>query len=534
MKTHASRSWRSALALVPAALLCAGLSGPAAQPPAGRVAQAKAPAAARTIAGPAGGDLQAAIDRAAPGDVVTLAPGATYVGQLTLPKKAGDGWIVIKSAAPEGDLPPAGRRVDPAQHARAMPKVVAGAGPVIAAAQGAHHYRFVGIEIAPKDGVAVHDVVDLGGGRVNSADALPHHIAFERCYLHGDRVRGSRRGIALNARDVTIADSYFADFKEIGAEAQAIAGWNGPGPFSIVNNYLEAAGENILFGGADPSIADLVPSDIEIRRNYLRKPLSWKAGEPGYEGKAWTVKNILELKNARRVVIDGNVLEGNWPQAQNGFAVLFTVRNQDGGAPWSTVEDVTFSNNVVRHTASGVNILGRDDIRPSQAARRIAITNNLFEDVGGQRWGGGGTLFQILNGASQVVIEHNTAVQTGSIIVAEGPPAEGFVYRYNIAPHNAYGVIGTGTAPGTGTIEKYFPGAVVEGNVFAGGEAGRYPKGNHFPGSLAEVRFSDQAAGNYRLADGSRFKKIAGGRDAGVDQDALVAAAPDAAAPAGR
>ncbi len=324
------------------------------------------------------------------------------------------------------------------------------------------------------------------------------------------------------ARDVTIVDSHFSDFKEVGADSQAIAGWNGPGPFRIINNYLEGAGENVMFGGADPSIADLVPSDIEIRRNHIAKPLTWKSGEPGYEGKAWTVKNLLELKNARRVVIEGNLLEGNWPQSQNGYAVLFTVRNQDGAAPWSTIEDVTFANNIVRRTASGINILGRDDIRPSQLARRITIKNNLFEDVGGQRWGGG-TLFQILNGASQVAIENNTALQTGSIIVAEGPPLEGFVFRRNIVAHNAYGIIGTGTAPGTGTLEKYFPGAVIEGNVIAGGDGSRYPRGNHFPGSLTEVRFTDQAAGNYRLADGSRYKK-GGGKDAGVDFEALAAA----------
>ena len=43
-----------------------------------------------------------------------------------------------------------------------------------------------------------------------------------------------------------------------------------------------------------------MPSDIEIRRNYVFKPLSWKVGDPTYAGKHWTVKNLLELKNAKR------------------------------------------------------------------------------------------------------------------------------------------------------------------------------------------------------------------------------------------
>ena len=59
--------------------------------------------------------------------------------------------------------------------------------------------------------------------------------------------------------------------------------------------------------------------------------------------------------------------------------------------------------------------------------------------------------------------------------------------------------------------------------MIAGGDAAHYPRGNHFPGSLLEVRFADQPGGNYRLADGSRYRKDAG-KDVGVDVDALVAA----------
>jgi hypothetical protein len=44
------------------------------------------------------------------------------------------------------------------------------------------------------------------------------------------------------------------------------------GTYKIVNNFLEAAGENILWGGAPGST---VPTDIEIRRNHMFKPLNW-------------------------------------------------------------------------------------------------------------------------------------------------------------------------------------------------------------------------------------------------------------------
>src|SRR4029434_11015360 len=106
--------------------------------------------------------------------------------------------------------------------------------------------------------------------------------------------------------------------------SQAIASWNGPGPYTIENNFLEAAGENILFGGGDPAIPNLVASDISIRFNYITKRTSWR-------GSSWTVKNLIELKNAQRVVIDGNVVEYCWEAAQSGYAIVFTPRNQDGG-----------------------------------------------------------------------------------------------------------------------------------------------------------------------------------------------------------
>jgi hypothetical protein len=476
------------------------------------------PGSRQTISVLGGGDLQAALDRAKPGDVIVLEAGATYAGPFTLPRKTGDEWITVQTSALAGTALPPGRRVDPFLAAH-MPKLVAATGSVLSAAPGAHHYRFIGLEIRPQEGTYLANLVELGG-TARSLDSLPHDVVFDRCYLHGDPDKGARRGLALNARNATVTASHLSDFKEPRADSQAIAAWNGPGPFAIVNNHLEAAGENVMFGGADPLIRDLVPADIEIRENHVVKPLAWKSNEPGYAGTAWAVKNLLELKNARRVVIDGNLFEHNWEQGQSGFAILFTVRNQDGAAPWSVVEDITFTNNVIRHTAGGINILGRDDLRPSQTARRIAIRNNLFEDVGGPRWGGRGTLFQLLNGAAEVVIEHNTAFQTGSIIIAEGSPHAGFVYRHNIAPHNAYGIIGTGTGPGGATLQRYFPGAVFERNVIAGADSGRYPRGNFFPASLEEVGFANRARGDYRLADGTRYRRSTE-RDPGADVSAL-------------
>ncbi len=479
--------------------------------------------AGRTLSVSAGGDLQAALERAQPGDVITLEADASFVGPFTLPKKRGDEWITIRTSAPDDRLPAPGARIDPS-YARIMPKLEAGRGAVIVTAPGAHHYRFVGIEIRPKARVALVNLVQLGTGEP-AVELIPSHLIFDRCYLHGDPEKGTRRGIAMNSRSTAVIDSYLSDFKEAGADTQAIAGWTGPGPFKIANNHLEAAGENVLFGGADPSIATLVPSDIEIRSNHVLKPLAWKIGDAGYQGVPWAVKNLLELKNARRVLIEGNLFEQNWAHAQRGFAIQLTVRNEEGRAPWSAVEDVVFVNNIVRRVGAGINILGRDNHFPSEQTRRLRIANNIFEDVGGSRWGGPGTLAQILEGTANVTIEHNTALQQGPILVAEGTPHTGFIFRNNIVAHNTAGIAGAGTGVGTGTLDAYFPDSVVRRNVMIGGHSHLYPTDNFFPASVEAVGFMNRPEARYRLGASSPYRRAGSdGRDPGVDLDTLRAA----------
>src|SRR6266446_1162371 len=481
------------------------------------------PPTGTTITVSAGGDLQAALNAAQPGDVITLQAGATFTGPFTLPNKTGTGWITVRTSAPDSSLPAPGTRVTPS-YAAVMPKIVAGSnvGHAIVAASGAHHFRFIGIEVMAAEGSTTFDLVQLGSGSDQSTRTLPHDIIIDRCYIHGNAGQAAIRGVALNGSRLAVIDSYLAEFKDQGSDTQAIMGWNGPGPFKIVNNYLEAAGENVMFGGADPSITNLVPADIEIRGNHFFKPTAWRG--------VWAaVKNLFELKNARRVLIEGNICENNWLAAQAGWAVQFTVRNQDGTAPWSTIEDVTFQKNIVRHSGSGLNILAADDPNPSQTMKRVLVRDNLFDDINGTTWGGQGRLFQILGyagGSTDLAIEHNTAFQQEDLSYSEGVPHIGFIYRNNLTPRGAagFGFIGQGAAEGISTLNIYFPLAVFQRNVIAGGNAGIYPADNLFPASLAAVGFVDFAGHNYRLAASSPYKNAAtDGTDIGANIDALEA-----------
>src|SRR5215470_7415155 len=319
----------------------------------------------------AGGDLRAALDKAQPGDTIVLQAGATFTGPFTLPNKtSGSGWIYIVSSN-LSDLPPPGTRVSPA-NASNMPKLLAPkAQSAVKTVANSHHFRFVGIEFAPAASATMtYQIVAIGNSDKSPA-TLPTHIVFDRCYVHGRAAENHRRGIEMDGAYIAVVDSYISDFQEVGADSQGLWAYNTSGPLKIVNNYIEAAGENVLFGGADSRAAELVPSDIEIRNNYLFKPLSLIASR-------YNVKNLLEFKAAQRAVATGNTFENNPAKSQNGFALLVTPRNQVGNAPWSVATDIAITGNTLVNIGSGFNILGRDYPHPSQLTQRVLIRDNIM------------------------------------------------------------------------------------------------------------------------------------------------------------
>jgi hypothetical protein len=496
-----------------------------------RVAQS---AAAQTIKVSAKGDLQAAINAAQPGDTILLEAGASFIGPFTLTAKSSpntdSSFITIRTSAPDSALPAANERISPS-YAAVLPKLLSPGNnlPALETAAYAHHYRFIGVEFAPKDAsVYVREIIRLGDGSKaqNNLAMIPHHLTFDRCYIHAHPTQDTIRGIALNSAETTIINSYISEFHSKGFDAQAIWGWNGPGPFHIVNNYLEASGENFGFGGSLPGVPDLIPSDIEFRRNLVSRPLAWKG--------RWQIKNLFELKAGQRVLVEGNIFENNWADAQAGFAVQLTVTNEEGLQPRNTIRDVTFQHNLFRHCGGGFNLLGINNLYPGQQMTNIRIVNNLLEDISGLKWGGSGHFIQLTTTAN-VTVDHNTVIHTGNIISAyetANNPGEssGFVMTNNIIMHNEYGIFGGGQSPGMASINTYFPNGVFKRNVMVGADADKYPRDNFYPPTIADVKFSDRKGGDYRLTAESRYKgRATDGKDIGCDIEALMAAIGTAA-----
>jgi hypothetical protein len=217
------------------------------------------------------------------------------------------------------------------------------------------------------------------------------------------------------------------------------------------------------------------------------------------------VKNLFELKNARHSLIEFNVFENNWLNAQKGYAILFTPRNQEGACTWCIVEDVTFQYNLVRNVAGAISVLGYDSPNISGQTNNVTIRHNLFYDVT-TGLGGAGWFMLIGDEPRDVVVDHNTIDYDGTTAVyayggtAAAPRAmTGFRFTNNALRHNQYGINGASSSSGNAALSAYFPGSIVQKNWFQGGTASRYPAGNLFSGTF-EGAFRNTVLGDYRVS----------------------------------
>lgn len=421
---------------------------------------------------------------------------------------------------------------------------------------GANHYRFVGLEITRAPGptlVSALGIVNNGG----QAD----HLVFDRVWMHGNAQDETTRALALAGTSyVAVVDSYFSDFHCIAVtgactDAQVISdgGGNTPsGPFKIVDNFLEASGQSILFGGGG---ATMTPTDIEIRGNHLFKPMIWKPGDPGFVGDAsgrpFIVKNLFELKNAERVLFENNILENCWGGfSQNGYAILLTPKNQNNHCPLCKVTDVILRYNRISNVGSVFQIANvpSDAGGASTAGERYSIHDILVERVHGTQDGyqGAGLFAQVLSASpllKDVQIEHVTAyvpratfaIQTNDTRMAN------FRIENNLLSTGDYSIVSSGGGPRNcanqpqlqgpaGVIKSCFVNSSFTHNLMIGN--GDWPSGNWSAGSpkAAGILESSTTEKPYELCaeKGGNCKKVSpawrsgtDGKNVGVDLDLL-------------
>lgn len=443
------------------------------------------PEAVRTLSVTSCGSLQATLDSAQAGDRIALSARLRCRGAFVARDKLGT--VILTT---ETQLPAEGTRVTPSTAANYAVLVAPGVEPALRIL--GDHWRVVGITIQMDSTASLnYGMLRVGTGGESVLEDIPADVVLDRIYMTTPDSADVQRCIAMEVREATpgtggaLIDSWISGCHFKGQDAQALVSWNSPGPFKVVNNRLEGSGENVMWGGADPRIDSMVAADIEFRRNHVIKPDSWydRNGTNPY-----TEKNLFELKNSRRVLIEENVFEGNWQDGQTGFGIVLKSSNQSGRCTWCVTEHVTMRHNWLKDSPGGTSFHRLDDYSHTGGIpmNHIVFVDNLHTGI--LRYAGARRTFQI-TGARVLYIARNTMVESGSstAISMDGAPSDSTQIIGNLLDRGNYGVHGSNKGEGTAAILYYLPEGKFEGNAIIGAPARLYPEGNYFPASAAEA-----------------------------------------------
>ena len=470
--------------------------------------------AGRTINVRRGGRVQDAINAAVPGDVILLEAGVTFSEAIVLRRKTGSGWITIRS---EGTPTPVGVRVSLDDTLRFARLQSPSGSPTVSTEAGANGYRLVNLHLTISPTRSSHNtLVEFGdgGSEQNTVDKIPRRLVVDRSIVRGRPDLTLRRCISMHSAETAVANSLVLECHEKGADSQGIGSWNGPGPFLIENNWIEGAGQNILFGGAHPAIHLQHPSDIVIRFNVFRKPGEWQAS------KRWTIKNHLQFKHAQRVLIYHNLLEGNWGDAQTGSSIAISSSNQGGGrTTWAESRDFSIFENVIRNTGRGMVItaLGSNAAADAVSASRVLLAGNLLYKLGDNSlYGGRGDPLTMMRGVAHVMIVQNTFDGLYNAFSlpsdADPPRVPNMTYERNVTAFNTYGVFGGGL--GVLTIQARYSPSSFRSNCFYGvrnwnyAPASSYPAPNVTTGDVPAATMPRINDGDPTLSAGSPCRSI--------------------------
>lgn len=420
----------------------------------------------------AGTDLQAAINSAQGGTCILLAQGAAWVRNYSLPDRSSAGYVTITT---EGFSATPGQRMTPTRaFAQNLAKIQSpNYTEAIGTASGAHGYIFRGVEISTTPAAQLTSMNVLVRLTDPTNVAAPRDIQFQQVYVHGTSTLDMRRAFRADGDSIVLVDSYVDDIHSNNSDSQAWLGLNCAAHQLVQNNTLRAGHEIVMFGGGDPSSRACIPHDIVLRWNHIMHPLAWY--------KVWQVKNCIETKNVIVYLIEGNVIENCWPDAQAGFAFVLKSENQDCGpiGQYSTTSDVTIRYNLIIGAGNGFNLSGKgSNPCPNITSARYDIRHNVFKNFTRSQ----AIEVQLLSQITDVQLQRNTFLGMdagGSAFSMDGGGGVAAVRLVvkNTALHaNAYGVKGSGLTAGTVSLAALAPGYVWSDNFLAGASScGNYP-----------------------------------------------------------
>jgi len=286
------------------------------------------------------------------------------------------------------------------------------------------------------------------------------HVTIDRCSLLGDPSFGCHRGIMLNGAGALVTQCHVDNVFDVGRDTQAISGWDGTRDIVIDDCYLEGAGEVVMFGGADSTSPERMPTHIRITNCTLTKNPDWYA-------RGVQIKNALELKCAIDVEVDNCILEyGGTAEGQGAYLILLSTRNQDGSAPWTTIQHVAITRCHCRHGGAGIKILGRDDGQPSVPMTDVLLDEVMFSDIDPDTYGGDARGVTIMGAPDALTLQGITieAVRLGTTLYLIPEPLypTNLVLRNMKLPPSDYGMKIDGGGAGVEAWQAAMPDAIIE------------------------------------------------------------------------
>lgn len=394
-------------------------------------------------------------------------------------------------------------------------------------ASGADHYRLIGIAIdcAPTGTTVISDCV----GQFNTSN----HILFDRSIIHGNTITYTlnnqtgtytfpgndvKEGLILehcsycgfiNGEIYNIGTGgSFSDSAAVDLGGNSCTAGD-EDIKKLYGNLLSSTGEDYFAGGGGCGGTVVTPNDFEIRNNFLMKPVTWLlcqgngAGTVGCHGGHPELKNNGELKNANRVLIEGNTFldsYGSWQSDQQGFQTLISPKNQASSATVTSSSDSTGTILTGAFSSSVVS--------PNCAPGGCHITFNGLATVAKTYSAGPPVSITV----SPAVTPSLTGISTKECLPGDNPNAEAnnFTYRWNHFMNSNRGVALETAVSDCGDIDLGTTADTIHDNLFEGLNANFGGQGAYAPCVYEDNGISSQPLHNYVIEHNTCIVATAG------------------------
>ena len=436
-------------------------------------------------------------------------------------------------------------------------------------ATGANYYRFIGLEVMRPDGVGQAGKVDspLRGPRIIWCSTVS--------WLHGTHFRTKLTlGISLSGMKSVASDRFvfqrfslhFRHRDNVSRDMRSVEA-------SATHKTGRSRSKTISWrlSGRERDVWGRRGDEFAGRYHYYQQPfletmavdarkfeICWRERM----GSRLWFKNHLGLKNAARVLVEGNLMENSWAGFSAGWfhAILLTPKNQQhrnktfarsARSPILRFADVPSLARGCRESACDFDFreMAREEAQ-ALAGQAWSIHDVVLDDLNPQ-YSDGGTVFEIANGWSKnplntVTINHITGfpnVSTHTLTMGntqQNAQMYGFVFTNNLfitADYPVWNSVGGSTScaakdvPIT-SIQKCLANSTFANNGLIAPPPqyppSTWPAKNMFPTTVNAVEFTDfnnGNGGNYQLLSSSPYKnKGLDGKDLGADIAGLNAA----------